>query len=188
MSANEPTLDDLRRTGYVVDEWSRWQQGGCLAYAVALIELRPNLRLGTLAMTDGEYCIPAHHFAYDDTYAYDSAGRHALPYRGVTFTADVVMLDEDVNEYDEVDPVEVLAAKNHCQRHNICSEVGSVATCPCGATDHVLATHPDVVRYGFTPTYGEYVMDDPIAEHRDGEHDAHPDADSCAACAALGDG
>lgn len=61
-------------------------------------------------------------------------------------------------------------------------------TCPCGATDHVLATHPDVVRYGFTPTYGGYVMDDPIAEHRDGEHDAHPDADSCAACAALGDG
>ncbi len=61
------------------------------------------------------------------------------------------------------------------------------ATCPCGATDHVLASHPTAEVYGFTPTMGDYVMDDPIAEHRDGEHDAHPDPDSCAACAALGD-
>jgi len=61
-------------------------------------------------------------------------------------------------------------------------------TCPCGSSEHVLATHPNAERYGFTEFMGRYLMDDPIAEHRDGEHDAHPDPDSCAACAALGDG
>ena len=60
--------------------------------------------------------------------------------------------------------------------------MSDTVTCPCGSTDHVLATHPTAERYGFTPRIGEYLMDDPVAEHRDGEHEQHPDPDSCPAC------
>jgi hypothetical protein len=69
-------LADLQLAGYVIDEWSRWQQGYCGTYATALIQAVPGLRLGCL---DG-----GHHFtAHDDEFAYDSAGRHPLPYQGV---------------------------------------------------------------------------------------------------------
>lgn len=54
--------------------------------------------------------------------------------------------------------------------------------CPCGEQGHTLATHPTCQATAWHPVLGEYVLDDPIAEHRDGEHDQHPDPDSCAAC------
>jgi hypothetical protein len=56
-------------------------------------------------------------------------------------------------------------------------------SCPCGSDGHTLETHPTRVRYGFTPKLGDYPMDDPVAEHRDGEHELHPDPESCPACA-----
>ncbi|MEU7814106.1 hypothetical protein [Pseudonocardia sp. NPDC049154] len=58
----------------------------------------------------------------------------------------------------------------------------SEATCPCGSTEHELDTHPTEQRKGWTPVLGEYVIDDPIAEHRDGEHDEDPQPECCAAC------
>lgn len=70
------TLDDVKQAGYVTDEWKRWQQGDCYTYAHALQQVRPSLHLGTL--DDG-----AHLFAHDSTHAYDSAGKHPLPYKGL---------------------------------------------------------------------------------------------------------
>lgn len=63
-----------------------WQHGLCDTYALALIELYPHLRWGTLyesgADEDGEFRLPQHWFAHDDEHAYDSLGRHPLPYTG----------------------------------------------------------------------------------------------------------
>lgn len=36
-------LVDLEEAGYVTDEWARWQQGCCGAYAIALCRMDPNL-------------------------------------------------------------------------------------------------------------------------------------------------
>ncbi len=58
------------------DEDWKWQQGLCGTYACALQREYPELRFGYL--DDG-----AHFFAHDDVYAYDSLGRHPLPYRGI---------------------------------------------------------------------------------------------------------
>ena len=59
---------------------------------MALIKLRPTLRFG---VADGN---GFHVFAHDDSYAYDSAGRHPLPYLGVNgdgWETDDVRLDQD---------------------------------------------------------------------------------------------
>jgi hypothetical protein len=63
-----------------------YQHGLCDTYALALIEMYPHLRLGiTGPMADNpdDGWIPSHYFAHDDEYAYDSLGRHPLPYRGL---------------------------------------------------------------------------------------------------------
>lgn len=66
------------------DEWSRWQQGGCGTYARALMKERPGLRLGGVDFwPEPGYDAPIHFVAHDDEYAYDSAGRHCLPYGGI---------------------------------------------------------------------------------------------------------
>jgi hypothetical protein len=70
-----------------------WQNGGCAEYALALVEKYPNLTLGVNGAVDmydpdwepwSEEPAPLetvnHVFAHDDTYAYDSLGRHPLPY------------------------------------------------------------------------------------------------------------
>lgn len=59
-----------------------WQHGLCDVYACALLHMHPQLRLGTLNVEEGGYVRELHYFAHDDTYAYDSLGRHALPYTG----------------------------------------------------------------------------------------------------------
>lgn len=77
--ADGPELEDFAAAGLCVDEWATWQQGHCGAYALALIELgggQPIMGLGVLDGGD-------HFFAHDAAYAYDSAGRHTLPYRGI---------------------------------------------------------------------------------------------------------
>jgi len=89
MTANEhlgrqfDSLEEVQKTGHVTDEWSKWQQGKCGTYAVALTRLRPDLHFGTLVEHDDDYDVPVHHFAHDDKFAYDSAGKHPLPYRGI---------------------------------------------------------------------------------------------------------
>ena len=69
-----------------------WHQGYCAEYAIALVRKHPHLRIGFSAEEDlyedwdpasGE---PApfteinHVFAHDDQFAYDSLGKHPLPY------------------------------------------------------------------------------------------------------------
>lgn len=122
------TLIDLALAGYVIDEWEIWQQGKCGIYAVALIADHPHLRFGTLGTSepDGGW-LPAHHFAHDDVYAYDSAGRHLLPYHGVNGSFDVMLLDEQPDWYgvphDEAGPEgparHLEAARAHAARHHI---------------------------------------------------------------------
>lgn len=58
-----------------------WQHGMCDTYALALLELHPQLRMGSLHDPVTE--VDQHYFAHDDQYAYDSIGRHPLPYKGV---------------------------------------------------------------------------------------------------------
>lgn len=57
--------------------------------------------------------------------------------------------------------------------------------CPCGSTEHELADHPTAEVVVFHPVIGEYVADDPVAEHRDGEHTWFPDPSCCPACALV---
>ena len=121
------TLADLADAGYVTDEWSLWQQGRCGTYAVALIGDHPSLRFGVFGHSDADGWTPEHFFAHDDTRAYDSAGRHPLPYRGIDGTADVVLLDQDPDWYgipaEEAGPegveVHLAAATAHARRHRI---------------------------------------------------------------------
>lgn len=104
---------------YIKDEWNRWQQGGCLEYAIALTRVNPLLLFGSLYKVDGNYALATHHFAHDDSFAYDSAGRHPLPYRGIYNQADEVGLNEDPKWYDEADEIEIIAAIDHIFRNRI---------------------------------------------------------------------
>lgn len=93
------SLVEVEAAGYCIAEWKRWQQGGCHVYASALIELMPHLRFGTLFCDEG---IPQHHIAHDDEWAYDSAGRHPLPYLGLTTQMERCELDEDPEWYMDI--------------------------------------------------------------------------------------
>ena len=61
-----------------------YQAGLCGTYAAGLIQLRPDLRMGVAGdeKDDDDQLVPRHYFAHDDHGAYDSAGRHPLPYPG----------------------------------------------------------------------------------------------------------
>jgi len=67
-------------------ENARWQRGACLTYAEALKACDPTLRWGIHygPNTDPDYpeaeYEPMHVFVHDEEYAYDSLGRHPLPY------------------------------------------------------------------------------------------------------------
>ena len=129
----ERTLAELAETGYVTDEWKTWQQGHCGTYALALILAYPQLRLGAAGYTEygngdaSDGWDLAHFFAHDDTFAYDSAGRHPLPYRGVHGDLDYAELDsypEDWGIPDEEAGPEgpdhwLAAATAHARRHGI---------------------------------------------------------------------
>lgn len=71
----------------------RWQTGQCGIYALALMRAHPGLRLGALSETQEDGWLPFHFFAHDDAYAYDSAGRHRLPYLGLEGQADACELE-----------------------------------------------------------------------------------------------
>ena len=74
------TIMRVASLGLCTDEWSLWNQGQCGIYALALIAWRPTLRFGSVCDQNGPY----HHFAHDDDYAWDSSGRHTLPYLGLS--------------------------------------------------------------------------------------------------------
>lgn len=123
-------LQDLAAAGFVTDEWHIWQQGKCGTYAVALIAAHPHLRFGTLGQSEldpDDGWQATHHFAHDDTYAYDSAGRHPLPYRAIDGSCDLMFLDEQPDWYgvpeQDAGPegiaVHLRAAHAHATRHSI---------------------------------------------------------------------
>lgn len=98
--------------------------GGCLEYAVALQRRHSHLRFGSFGRTDtSDPAYPSddvqHHFAHDDTHAYDSAGAHLLPYLGIAGEADFCRLDEQASWYEMPHEPEVLAALDHINRHPI---------------------------------------------------------------------
>ena len=110
-------LAELAERGYCTDEWSRWQQGGCYTYAHALVQLNPQLRLGALGRD--EESAGSHLFAHDDTHAYDSAGRHDLPYHGVNGSLRHAELDVGPDWYDYPDEEDLPAAIDHARRNGI---------------------------------------------------------------------
>ena len=88
------------------------------------------LRFGTLGITragGGDASsgwTPEHHFAHDDAYAYDSAGRHPLPYHGVHGEADYYELDGDPDDWAPLSEEgsgepDVVAAQEHARRQRI---------------------------------------------------------------------
>jgi hypothetical protein len=106
---------------YCIDEWHRWQQGECFEYAVALTRLRPELMFGTL-FDDDERDI--HFCAHDATHAYDSAGKHPLPYIGLaapgrTYLASGAWQDNEISAYDVPNETVVADAMKHAVRHGI---------------------------------------------------------------------
>ena len=92
---DEEDLDSVRRAGYATEDYERWQFGQCATYARALMQMKPGLKFGVMGVGSGEHKYPTHFFAHDNRYAYDSAGRHPLPYRGITHHADYCDLDQD---------------------------------------------------------------------------------------------
>jgi hypothetical protein len=125
------SLADLTARGYVTEEWSHWQQGNCGGYAAALIHFYPHLRLGGIDFWNDENAgidAPGHYVAHDDTYAYDSAGRHLLPYKGVCGSGRWLPdggdpsdhgLDELHGECGDYDDAERAAVLAHATKHNI---------------------------------------------------------------------
>ena len=112
------TLTELEAADYCTDEWSRWQQGGCLEYAYALVRLDPELSFGAI-LNEG---VETHFFAHDGRFAYDSAGRHPLPYLGIAPHAAVEQeLDVDPGWYDDPDPDLIIDAMQHAVRNRILS-------------------------------------------------------------------
>lgn len=132
-TAEEDSLEQLRGRGYNTDDWKKWHQGHCGTYACALMRMDPRLRFGTAGYTDkgggdaSEGWTPVHHFAHDDHYAYDAAGRHPLPYYGVHGGLDYAELDDDPEDHGlpdaEAGPEgsdhHIAQAMEHARRHGI---------------------------------------------------------------------
>jgi 2'-5' RNA ligase len=97
--APHPALEHVAKTA---DWWKSpdiadWQHGMCDTYAKALIDMYPHLRLG---IADGG----RHFFGHDDQYAYDSLGRHSLPYNGVNNDFTTVAYDQNPKDWFEYYP------------------------------------------------------------------------------------
>lgn len=125
------TLAEYADAGYVIEDWQRWQQGDCGGYAAAMIQAYPHLRLGGIDFdNDPGYDNPSHYVAHDDDFAYDSAGRHSLPYNGLDsemggrWLSDMGEPDDfglserhgECGDYDDNERAAVIA---HAERHGI---------------------------------------------------------------------
>lgn len=130
------TLADIAARGYVTEDWSRWQQGECGTYAVAMIQAFPHLHLGGIDFYNDENSgtdAPGHYVAHDGVYGYDSAGRHLLPYKGVCgygrwldwsdMPAMEMAHDHGIcgcyEECGDINPDSLAAAIAHATKHNI---------------------------------------------------------------------
>ncbi|MGW9067846.1 GNAT family N-acetyltransferase [Streptomyces yangpuensis] len=124
--ASFDSLEQVRQAGYNVHEWDKWQRGRCDTYACALMNKHPHLRLGVMGVSDDDGWTPTHFFAHDDHHAYDSAGKHPLPYRGIDGHANVVELDHHPDDWGLPEhrgpqgPQRDLAeATQHAEQHQI---------------------------------------------------------------------
>jgi hypothetical protein len=118
----EEDLDSVRRTGYATEAYERWQFGQCATYARALMRMRPGLKFGAMGVGSGQHKYPTHYFAHDDRHAYDSAGRHPLPYHGITHHADYSDLDQDPHGSavpTDASEEDITQAQDHARRNGI---------------------------------------------------------------------
>lgn len=122
-AALSPWEKDLHDQGYCHHDWNDWQQGGCVSYAHALLRIKPDLRFGVMGYTTtdkyGTHDEDVHYYAHDDRYAYDSAGRHPLPYKGIRDQKDWTRTDQDPDDYDQPDEDEIADAMEHAKTHRI---------------------------------------------------------------------
>lgn len=95
-----------------------FQHGGCIEYANALKQRFPHLQLGTLVNPDDPDDWQ-HLYMHDGTYAYDSAGRHPMPYYGVRGNLEPSEDDTDFDWYDEPDEDLLDEAHRHIEQHGI---------------------------------------------------------------------
>jgi hypothetical protein len=96
------------------DDPRAYQTGLCGTYARVLKEIRPELRFGVAGEANelGGYW-PRHWFAHDNEYAYDSLGKHRLPYVG---NWDTCKLDIDPTSrlaYENPDEQQLQRARAH---------------------------------------------------------------------------
>ncbi len=122
------SLDEIAARGHVVDMWEHWMQGWCLDYAVALTRVDPALKFGTFGFKEDENSfLIQHHFAHDATHAYDSAGRHPLPYVGILPNGNYrdpsaewfCWTEDTAMGYEVPDETEIERAVAHIERHGI---------------------------------------------------------------------
>lgn len=88
---------EQRMVSATLSAMDEWQHGLCDCYALAMMQEHPHLRLGVAGTTfddNGGGWWPNHYFAHDDTHAYDSLGKHPLPYNGSQGQFDHVELDQ----------------------------------------------------------------------------------------------
>jgi hypothetical protein len=123
------TEDNLNGTQFPRGQLrSRWQTGNCGTYARALIQMRPGLRLGALGVRDDpddpESMSAEHYFAHDDTHAYDSLGKHPLPYTRPGWPVqeldwpDHGVAEEEFDTRDEIDDA-LYRAQSHALKHRV---------------------------------------------------------------------
>ncbi len=71
--------------------------------------------------------MPLHFYAHDDMYAYDSAGRHPLPYLGIAAYMDYCELDTDpawwsLPDEEGTGEQDIRDAQDHARRNKIALE------------------------------------------------------------------
>lgn len=96
-----------------------YQCGLCDAYAVGLQQEYPHLRIGVAGykQEDGGW-LPQHFFAHDDTHAYDSLGKHPLPYHGIHNQFDHLELNQNAHDWglpENGGPEDVVRAREHAR-------------------------------------------------------------------------
>jgi hypothetical protein len=143
-TATAPTRSKRAKKQLYRPQDQEYMLGQCAAYATALMDLDPNLRLGTHwrfskpgdedydteagqdyegadyedESTWPEQQWPEHYFAHDEKYAYDAMGRHKLPYEGWDETS---LWDDpdDVTAYGMYESGYVEPATEHIKENDV---------------------------------------------------------------------